>query len=72
MFVADELEAREVFRRPVMHIKKAMLYVGKNSERAFRDWCKRYRVNKCSSARYARADLEAGMRREARGSRIIS
>lgn len=54
------------YKSPVLTRDEAMAYVGKASEKAFRDWRKRWRVGMCSDGRYSRRALDGGLSKEAR------
>lgn len=65
--LADAVAVRMVrFKAPVLTAQEAAAYVGKGSEKAYREWRKRWRVGMCSDGRYSRRELDAGLSREAR------
>jgi len=54
------------YNAPVLTAEEAMHYVGKKSEKAFRDWRKKLKVPMCTDGRYSRRALEMGMNKESR------
>jgi hypothetical protein len=52
--------------RPVLNWEEAVRYVGKQSLKGFKSWCRRWKVKPCAHGRYNRNQLEDAMKRESR------
>lgn len=66
MDIADELERRDGFRKPVLSLARAVAFVDAKSVNAFHAWCRRMGVENLSNGRYSRGELQRAMEREAR------
>ena len=66
MDLADEMERREGFRKPVLSLSRAVAFTEAKSVRAFHAWCRRLGVQNLTNGRYSRGELQRAMEREAR------
>lgn len=65
--IAEAVALKQVrYNAPVLTIREAGSYVGCCSAKSFHRWREKWSVPMCSDGRYARRELDAGMKRESR------